>query len=61
MINMGKIDLLVIAKRYNWKVKTTVNVQQQLRITIKNMAGVDLYDNGIANYRISEEEKMKVF
>lgn len=42
------------AKRYNRKEKREVNIEQPdvIKHYNKNMGGVDLHDNGIANYRI---------
>jgi len=59
MTNVGKIEPLVIAKRYNRKEKKIVNVQQPnvIQDYNKNMGGVDLHDNGIANYRIRVKGK----
>jgi len=59
MTNVGKIEPLGIAKRYNRKEKKTVNVQQPnvIQDYNKNMGGVDLHDNGIANYRIRVKGK----
>jgi DNA excision repair protein ERCC-6 len=59
LTNVGAINPLVIAKRYNRKEKKTVNVQQPnvIQDYIKNMGGVDLHDNGIANYRIRVKGK----
>lgn len=54
MTNVSKICPVFTAKRYDGKEKITINAQQPSLIQDynKNMGGVDLHDNGIANYRI---------
>ena len=52
--NNGTVQPLASAKRYNRKEKRSVSVPQPRVISEynKNMGGVDLHDNDIANYRI---------
>lgn len=52
--NNGSIEPIVAAKRYNRKEKKKVAITQPNVIAEYNqhMGGVDLHDNGIANYRI---------
>jgi DNA excision repair protein ERCC-6 len=54
MSNVDTIEPLHAAKRYDRKQKKQTSVQQPNMIYNynKNMGGVDLHDNGIANYRI---------
>ncbi|CAI6377591.1 unnamed protein product [Macrosiphum euphorbiae] len=54
MSNVDTIEPIHAAKRYDRKLKKPISVQQPSMIYNynKNMGGVDLHDNGIANYRI---------
>lgn len=52
--NHFSVEPMSTAKRYNRKEKKEVNIQQPnvIKFYNKYMGGVDLHDNGVANYRI---------
>lgn len=57
--NHLSVEPMSTAKRYNRKEKKEVNIQQPnvIKVYNKYMGGVDLHDNGVANYRIGVSGK----
>lgn len=59
MSNVDTIEPIHAAKRYDRKQKKPISVKKPSMTYNynKNMGGVDLHDNDIANYRIKIREK----